>query len=252
MVTGKRHIQDEGHLDREMTKKNNSEDLVEGKQDSSFCRLVLMSFTWLAFSPSFTPPTLHSPHSPFLSLGWAPPPHTHTQLSSFPLPLPTPLSAPLLSAQHIDFLCVLAWMVCAWSGCLGGLSSGMERKEKSRVRGKKKRKGEREKRVIFNPFDSEQLSRGERGGACQTGWEGSGCASDVCVASGGPERRPLKESLQPARLPFGDRWHPAGTWSARLSDDTKLEQVEEININSSIHALLWESGLVWSWYICLM
>lgn len=87
---------------------------------------------------------------------------------SFPPPLPTPPHSPptpplLLSVQHIDFLCVLAWMVCAWSGCLGGLSSGMERKEKSRERVKKKR--EWEKRVIFNPFESEQLSRGEWGGA---------------------------------------------------------------------------------------
>lgn len=49
----------------------------------------------------------------------------------------------------------------------------MERKEKSRERERErggegervKKKESEEKRVIFNPFESEQLSRGERGGA---------------------------------------------------------------------------------------
>ncbi len=49
------------------------------------------------------------------------------------------LPLPPSSLRHTSSLCVLDWMACKWSGCLGGLSSGPKRVSKrERERRKKK------------------------------------------------------------------------------------------------------------------
>lgn len=190
---------------------------MKGKQDSSFCRFILMSFTWLAFSPSVAPPPFHSPISPFHS------PISPSALSYFPLPLPTPLSPLLFSAEHIDFLCVLAWMVCAWSGCLGGLSSSMERKEKSR---EGEKKGKWEKRVIFNPFWVRAVVQRRVGWGVLNGVRRLGlCQGCVCSVWRGRERPAGKDCSLPVCFSGTDdiRLRICFAW---LSENAKPEQVE--------------------------
>lgn len=149
-----------------------------------------MSFTWLAFNPSLAFPPLNTPSTP--------------SLCHFP---PSSLSPP--SMQHIDFLCVLAWMVCTWSGCLGGLSSGMERKEKSRERVEKMESERRASSLIHLSQSSCPEARevgrirwGERAllmpGMCVCGCE---C---VRVSRGRESERPVEKISLPLCLPGTD------------------------------------------------
>lgn len=186
-----------------------------------------MSFTWLAFSPAVALP-LHSPISP-------------SALSYFPPPLPTLLPPLLFSAQHIDFLCVLAWMVCAWSGCLGGLSSGMERKEKSR---EGEKKGKWEKRVIFNPFWVRAVVQRRVGWGILNGVRGLGlCQGCVCSVWRGRVRPAGRDCSLPVCLSGTDdiRLTTCFAWPSEQVESFGLEKLCRMSVAHTVTELEWQS-----------
>lgn len=172
-----------------------------------------MSFTWLAFNPSLAfPPLLLTP--PLL------PPSATSHQVLYPPP-------PLHAAHRLPVCPGLNGMRMEWVSGRPFIRNGKKREVK-RESGKKE--SERRASSLIHLSQSScpearevgRIRWGERAllmpGMCV-------CLCTCLCVKREREREACWEN-QPASLPSWDRWHPARTRFAQLSEDTKREQVQ--------------------------